>query len=77
MILMGLAEFPCSLLVTFGFATRLAVIPIVIGFAVAFFIFHHADPFGSKELAFLYGSVFLMIGFTGPGKYSLDAKLFK
>ncbi len=72
MALMVFAEFVCALAVTAGFLTRLALIPLVFGMGVAFFVFHAADPFSRKELAFLYFSVFTLLAVTGPGRFSLD-----
>jgi putative oxidoreductase len=66
------AEAVCSLLVAFGLMTRLAAIPLVIAMTVAGLVFHAADPFAKKELALLYGVVFLSIAFTGPGRWSID-----
>jgi putative oxidoreductase len=77
MALMGFAEFICAYLVAIGLGTRLAAIPIAFGFAVAFFIHHAQDPFNVGQLSFLYGSAFLVIALTGPGKYSLDYYWFK
>lgn len=72
MLLAGTAEFGFALFVTSGLFTRAALIPILINFSVAFFIFHASDPFGNKELAFLYLSSMTAIMLLGPGKYSLD-----
>lgn len=66
------AEFVCSVLVIFGFATRLAAIPIVITMAVAALIVHAEDGFGRQELPLLFMFSFLLLVFTGGGKYSLD-----
>lgn len=71
------AEFVCSILVMIGFATRLAVIPIIVTMITAAFYVHAADPFGRKELAILYLVVFLTILVAGAGKYSLDFSLLK
>jgi putative oxidoreductase len=67
-----LAEFLCSLLVMLGFATRVAVIPLIATMLVAFFIVHSADPFAIKESSFIFTGIFASLFFTGPGKYSLD-----
>jgi putative oxidoreductase len=66
------AEFVCSILVILGFATRVAVIPLIATMLVAFFLVHSADPFGVKESSFIFLSIFACIFLTGPGKYSLD-----
>lgn len=75
--LVGSAEFACAIFVVAGFLTRIFVIPIVFNFAVAFFIFHSGESFGDKELAYLYLSAMIIILILGPGKYSLDYKLFQ
>ncbi len=71
--LMGFAEFICALLVTLGIFTRASLIPIIIGFITAFFIFHANDPFGNKEMAFHYLIVFAVLFITGPGKFTLSS----
>lgn len=70
------AELFCSFLVAIGLFTRLACIPPIITMAVAFFIVHAPDPFGRKELAFLYMGMFTVIFLLGPGRYSLS-RIFK
>ncbi|HSR50075.1 MAG TPA: DoxX family protein [Acidobacteriota bacterium] len=77
MTLMAVAEFFCALAVVLGLATRLACIPLVIGLGVAFFIFHAGDPFGHKELAYLYLCVFAALALSGPGRWSVDAWLLR
>lgn len=77
MAMAGFSEFICALFVVAGLFTRISVIPILINFAVAFFIFHSGDPFGRKELAYLYLSSMSAIMMLGPGKYSLDYLLFR
>lgn len=76
MVLAGTAEFIFGLMVAAGLLTRLSLIPVLCNFIVAFFIFHAGDPFGQKELAYLYLSAMTTIMLLGPGKYSLDTLLF-
>lgn len=66
------AEFFCSILLILGLGTRLAAFPLWFTMFVAGVIVHSADPFGVKEMAFLYGTIYTVILFTGPGKFSLD-----
>lgn len=66
------AEFVCSILIILGFGTRLATLPLLFTMFVAVTVVHAADPFAVKELAALYGVVYLILSITGAGKYSLD-----
>ena len=66
------AEFFCSILLIFGFATRLATIPLIITMLVAVLVAHGSDPFEKKELALHYLLVYVLILVCGAGKYSLD-----
>ncbi len=66
------AEFICSVLIILGLGTRLAAIPLIITMGVAAFIVHLDDGFGTQELPLLYFVSFILLFFTGGGKYSLD-----
>jgi len=69
------AEFLCAILVIIGLYTRLSLIPLIINMSVAFFIAHAADDFGTKEKSLLFLGMFIVIFFTGPGRFSIDKKL--
>jgi putative oxidoreductase len=69
-----IGEFICPILVIIGFKTRWLAVPPAIIMAVAAFIHHAADDFGTKEKAFLYLAFFIVIILLGPGKYSVDRK---
>lgn len=71
------AEFFASIFLILGLLTRLSVIPLAFTMSVAFFVVHAADTFQVKELALLYLGIYLFIFLAGPGKYSLDAIIFK
>ncbi|SKB33280.1 putative oxidoreductase [Salegentibacter holothuriorum] len=71
------AEFVCAILIIFGWATRFAAIPLIITMAVAAIIVHWTDGFGRQELPLLYMGGFLLLFFTGAGKFSLDYYLLK
>lgn len=71
------AEVGCSIALILGLFTRLATIPLLITMLVAIFRIHSNDPWDVKELAVIYGLVYLTLYFTGPGKYSLDYKMRK
>lgn len=66
------AEFVCSLLIILGLGTRLAVIPLIATMAVAALIIHVPDGFGRQELPLLYLTGYVLLFFTGSGKFSLD-----
>lgn len=66
------AEFLCSILILLGLATRLAVIPLIITMASAFFIVHATDAFRNKELSLVYLLIYVVLLITGAGKYALD-----
>ncbi len=69
-------ELGCSLLVALGLATRLSAVPVVVTMLVAAFIVHGDDPFRKQEFALVYAIPFITLILTGPGRFSLDAKLF-
>lgn len=66
------AELVCSILIILGLFTRLSAVPLIIGMLVAAFIVHGADPFQVKELAILYMFGYILLAFTGAGKFSVD-----
>ncbi len=66
------AEVICSILILFGLGTRLAVMPLIITLLIAVFHIHAADPFSKQELGLLYLVGYVILFFTGSGKYSLD-----
>lgn len=71
------AEFFASIALIFGFLTRLAVIPLIIGMGVAAFLAHAGDPFGARELPLLYFSVYVVFFITGAGRFSFDGLIRK
>jgi putative oxidoreductase len=71
------AELVCGFLVLIGLFTRLAVIPIFITMAVAYFIAHAKDPFDAKTLPFVFLLLSIAVFIQGSGKYSLDVLVFK
>ena len=64
-------EFCCSMFLVSGLLVRITVLPMIASMAVAFFDVHDAMmPEG--ELSLIYLIVFVVLYFTGPGRYSLD-----
>jgi putative oxidoreductase len=70
------AEFFCALLVGLGLFTRAAAAPVVFTMLVAAFVVHANDDFGTKEKAIVYALMFVVIMFTGGGRFSLDSLLW-
>ena len=77
LILVIFAELVCGFFVLIGFVTRLAIIPIFITMAVAYFMAHANDPFTVKQIAFVYLCLCPVIFLLGSGSYSVDKILFK
>ncbi len=75
-VLVVTAEFLCSILLILGLFSRLASIPPAIAMLVAFSVTHADDPFGTQEKPILYFMIYIVLFITGPGKYSLDKKLY-
>jgi putative oxidoreductase len=70
------AEFFCAILLILGLFTRLAAIPLIIVMLTALGVAHHWDILG-HELPFALLTGFIAILLLGPGKYSLDALIYK
>lgn len=71
------SEVLCSILIIFGFATRLAAVPLLITMLVAAFVVHINDGIAKQELSLLYGIIYVVIAIAGAGKYSIDHYLYK
>lgn len=69
------AEAICAIAIMLGLFTRLAAVPLIVTMLVAFFIVHADDPFGRKELAFVYLGAYVALLFRGAGAWSVDAWL--
>jgi len=72
LVLLLLAEVLCSALVVLGLWTRLAVIPLIIAMAVVVFMVKGDAEFAEKELAAVYLMSFVVLLFTGSGRFSID-----
>lgn len=75
--LAAFAEFFCSILIMAGLFTRAALIPLIFTMFTVVFVVNFDKEFGDLEKALLFGSVFIALFFTGAGKFSLDAILWK
>ena len=72
LILCAIAEFIAPIFLIIGWKTRWFSLIAVINMLVAFIIAHDGDPFSKKEKSFLFLIAFVVLYFTGPGKYSID-----
>ncbi|MDL2241943.1 DoxX family protein, partial [Bacteroidales bacterium OttesenSCG-928-L03] len=73
LFLIACAEVGCSLLLIFGIFTRLAVLPLLFSMIVAFAVVHSGDPFGARELPFIYICIYITLLIAGPGRFSIDS----
>ncbi|MFZ6002086.1 MAG: DoxX family protein [Bacteroidota bacterium] len=69
------AEFFCSLFLVLGLFTRAALVPLIFTFVVITFVVHGADPVGDKETPLLFLVSYIVLFLTGPGRFSVDARL--
>lgn len=69
------AEVFASIFIIFGLLTRAMAVPLLITMLVAAFIVHGDDPYQKQEFALLFGFSYLLLIFTGPGKYAVDTYL--
>ena len=77
LILAVFAEVICSILLIIGLFTRVALIPLIITMAVAFFMIHGSDDFKIRELSLIYLCMYISIFFAGAGKISIDEMIKK
>ncbi len=77
LVLAVLTEVLGSLFLLGGLATRYAAAALAITMAVAAFYIHGADPFAKQEKSILYLLFYIVLFFTGSGRYSLDQYLKK
>jgi len=71
LILTAFSEFIAPIFIIIGWKTRLFSLFPTATMLVAFLFAHDGDPFSKKEKAIMYFVAFVVLYFTGPGKYSL------
>ena len=69
-------EILCSIFFIVGALYRIMMIPMVIIMLVAFFHIHEGSIV-EGELAFVYLMMFILMYISGPGQYSVDAKVYE
>lgn len=75
-LLVVFAEFFCSILVIIGLGTRLAVFPLLITMLVALLVRHAGEQITDHLNIAAFISTYVILFFTGSGRYSLDYKFF-
>ena len=75
LILAASAETLASIFLLLGLFTRLALIPLIVTMIVATFIQNAGEGLGQIELGLLYLTGFIALILTGPGNYSVDARM--
>lgn len=77
LLLMGIInEFVFGMMLALGLLTRLAALALTLGFSIAYFIHHSNDSFRDLQLPMMYLSASACVLLAGPGKFSLDKKIF-
>lgn len=69
------AEVLCPLLIALGWATRLACLPILGLLLIALLVVHPQWSLEEGQFGWLLLVLFGTLAFTGPGRYSLEARL--
>jgi putative oxidoreductase len=77
LLLAVFAEVFCSVALILGLMTRAACVPLIVTMLVAAVMIHAGDPWAEKEFALLYALPYVTLLLAGPGRFSLDARLFK
>lgn len=66
------ANLVMPLFIILGLMTRLATLPILAVTLTGYFVLHFNDPILVKDVPLVYSLCFMLICFTGAGKYSVD-----
>lgn len=75
-ILVVFSEFFCSIFILIGLGTRMASLPLLFTVLVILLVAKGADPVFDHVNILAYIATYILLFFTGSGKYSLDYKLF-
>ncbi|ULQ56025.1 DoxX family protein [Flavihumibacter rivuli] len=70
------AELVAGIGITLGLFTRIAIFPMILTMLVICFGMGKGNIFYGEQHPFLFVMLGLLFFFYGPGKYSLDQKLF-
>jgi putative oxidoreductase len=70
-------ELAGGILLTLGLFTRIATIPLMSVMLFIIFVLSEGKIFYEDQHPFLFFLFFVLFFFTGPGKWSLDSRIFK
>ena len=70
------AEFFCSIFIILGLFTRLAAILMMVDMLFICFVVGGGKFYYQDQHPFLFAMIALVFFFTGPARWSLDARLF-
>ena len=73
LIIIIIIEVFCSCALIIGFLSRFALIPMIFDMFIVVTVVLSKTPFEVKELPLLYLIIFILLLFSGPGKYSFDS----
>jgi len=71
------ANLVFPLFVIVGLFTRIAILPILAVTLTGYFVLHFHDAPLIKDTPYMYSLGYLLLLVMGPGRYSLDAYIFK
>jgi len=69
------AEVVCPIGIALGLLTRLATLPVLVLLIVSILLVHPDWTVADGQFAWLLVIIFGTLALTGPGRYSLDARL--
>lgn len=70
-------EFAGGVVIMVGLLTRPALLAVIAQFTIIVFIYSANDPFPKKEKALVFLIIAVLLFLVGPGRYSVDARLFE
>lgn len=71
------ANLICPIFIIIGLGTRFASIPILVVTLTGYFVIHSEGSLAENDIPFMYSMSFLLIAFTGGGRYSLDNIIYE
>jgi putative oxidoreductase len=71
------AELYCCILIVLGLFTRFSALTNAICMLIAALVVHGGDPMDERESAFIYFAGFILLVYTGGGRWSIDHLLRK